>query len=71
VSDDKSRTTSTLIDEYIALFRKANPNTSAPTLTYEDGWFVFRYAATGLTPDRVRRAELVRLADRLRERVNA
>ena len=62
-----------LRDLYLEAFHAANPNPSGgvPNLTYESGWWCFRYRMTGSIPSRVREAELLRMLDRLKQQVAA
>lgn len=54
--------------EWLAAYAAANPTNEPPSLAYERGWFVMRYARNGGFPQRFRRAELEHMAMMLRSR---
>lgn len=57
-------------DDFLAAFAAANPGKEPPTLTYEAGWWCFRYRITGMVADRVRQRRLEEMTARLRARVS-
>lgn len=61
----------TLIQEWQAAFREANPGKEAAKATYERGWIVFRHDATGNVPSRVRARDLPVMIGRLKVRALA
>ena len=50
---------------YLRPFCAANPNTRAPLLTYENGWWCFRNSEGDRYPGRYRTATLERMTQRL------
>jgi hypothetical protein len=60
-----------LIEGYLAAFNLANPGSEAPHVTYNKGWFEFRYGidGDGGRPSRYRHAEMIRMTGNLVARV--
>lgn len=58
------------INDYLDAYRQANPDSTVPTLTYEGGWYVFRYAISGMTRACHRRAEMNQMLDNLKARIS-
>lgn len=52
---------------WLEAFKALRPAQPLPDLTYEVGWFVFRYTSTGRVPQRVRMAELWQMTRRLEQ----
>jgi hypothetical protein len=71
MSEPKPQTTGSadvVIAEFMVAWHRANPtHHGVPEVTYENGYFVFRY--DGNFSDRVRRSDLLRMTERLIERV--
>lgn len=47
-----------LRNKYLAAFAAAYPMKEPPFLTYEKGWWCFRYRMTGMIPNRYRTHQL-------------
>ena len=47
-----------MIADYLVAYHDANPANEPPSITYERGWFAFRYRATGGIPTRMRAREM-------------
>lgn len=58
-------------DAFLAARLGANPGTEPPELTYENGWWCFRYRMTGMVPNRYRQAEVEQMLQRLLARAKS
>ena len=50
-----------VIDKYLALFEEKNGSSTVPAVTYEKGWFVFRYNRMLFIDSRYRLADMERM----------
>lgn len=66
---EKPITNEEIISDYLDAFRSANPDSEAPTISYDRGWFRFRYAIGYDAP--YRKVKMLSMTETLRSRVNA
>jgi len=61
-----------LLESYLSAFRAANPDAydRVPRITYENGWWIFRYGDSDVIHSRYRTARLLHMRDALERRSN-
>lgn len=69
VRSDMDRIRDQQLAAFMDAFRAANPDSEVPQVSYEHGWWCFRYRATGRVPSRVRTDRFLEMTERLIARV--